>query len=239
MQTVLCGKTLSDRVDFFNSTAATDTGASIYWRNPQAIGGWPNVLLLSTTFDDSVPLQWVQAMTVEDPEIRTSADQVVEWIGEAYQQGNKYGGSCCMNEVTSDDTSWQGSESDDDVFETADNADITQDTTLSPTSTLVTMPKHTRGESIDSPLNPAPPPSDIFSSPPVAKPIQLPRGDRPLQKHSLSETIETVSSTTAAKIEYLPRARQETKHRTSHPQCSVEGSVIEPYQSATLVAKND
>lgn len=236
---MLCGKTLSDRIEFFNSTAPADTGASIYWRNPQAIGGWLNILLNSSTFDDNVPLHWVQDMTTEDPEVRPSADQLVEWISEAYQNGKKYGGSCCMNEVTSDDTSWQGSESDDDVFETADNAGNTQNTTLSPASTLVAVPGYAKDASIESPLQSASPQVNVQSSRPAAKPLSVPRAERHLPKHSLSETIETVSSTTAADIEDFPKAQQEAMRRSFQSQRPEEGSIVEPHKSATLVAKND
>jgi ankyrin repeat protein len=64
-------------------------------------------------------IKWIEKMTSLDASRRPKADDLVDQVSMEHNQRARYGRSCCFEDVQSDNTSWQGSIPEDDIFETA------------------------------------------------------------------------------------------------------------------------
>ncbi|KAF2117391.1 ankyrin repeat-containing domain protein [Lophiotrema nucula] len=121
--TILSGKSLQSKADFFGSL---DSPSAAYWLNHEAIRRWLTSLRDVSDHPDAPIYEWVESMTAIDANNRPTAEDLVIQISTSQTTGTRYGGTCCFDDFGSDDTSWEGSVPEDDIFETANTvSDVT------------------------------------------------------------------------------------------------------------------
>ncbi|CAN9270265.1 unnamed protein product [Alternaria alternata] len=144
--TVLTKKQLRSKAEFFQNKGTLSTN---YWQNPEAIQSWIAELSDESTSDQPL-LQWTGNMTASNPKLRLTAQDLQTMIAQEQAKGIHYSGPCCANEgVTgdgSDTTSWEGSQSGDETFQTAvlsngmsDAPTVINDTTTTSIGSDVTL----------------------------------------------------------------------------------------------------
>ncbi|RYO58371.1 hypothetical protein AA0113_g7774 [Alternaria arborescens] len=144
--TVLTKKQLRSKAEFFQNKGTLSTN---YWQNPEAIQSWIAELSNESTSDQPL-LQWIGNMTASNPKLRLTAQDLQTMIAQEQAKGIHYSGPCCANEgVTgdgSDTTSWEGSQSGDETFQTAvlsngmsDAPTVINDTTTTSIGSDVTL----------------------------------------------------------------------------------------------------
>ncbi|CAN9432399.1 unnamed protein product [Alternaria alternata] len=116
--TVLTKKQLRSKAEFFQTKGTLSTN---YWQNPEAIQSWIAELSDGSTIDQPL-LQWTGNMTASNPKLRLTAPDLQTMIAQEQAKGIHYSGPCCASEGMtgdgSDTTSWEGSQSGDETFQT-------------------------------------------------------------------------------------------------------------------------
>ena len=138
MQTVLMGICSEERKHFFQQS---HTHSTCYHDNQDAASDWIQ-LLSEKGEDDHEPLHWIKRMVVKEPWARIGAGDLFNEIVRSDGKGRYYG-PCCATSVEGADTSWHGSESEEDVI-----YDTSSATKSSPTLHTLSW------SSLDQPLTP-------------------------------------------------------------------------------------
>ena len=111
MQTVLMGVCPEERKRFFQQSY---TSSLCFHDNQDAVSDWIQILS-EKGGSDQEPLHWIKRMIVDEPSTRMDAgglfDEIMSFDGKS-----QYYGPCCSTAVESAESSWHGSDSEEDVI---------------------------------------------------------------------------------------------------------------------------
>jgi ankyrin repeat protein len=128
----LSGKLLEAKTEFFESLG---NPSAAYWRNHEAIGHWIDGLKDQSGVEEALLFDWVETMTAWNSSARPTAEDLVAQITTMSPGDIHYDRLCCFPDLDPDTTSWEGSVSDGDLFETAnttgDHTNLSMGATLS------------------------------------------------------------------------------------------------------------
>lgn len=178
-QTVLKGYTLEQKKVYFEARGSHSAAA---WDNRAALEDWISVLE-ETNFEHARPLDWVRKMTDEDPKARPDATTLYQdFAATTGDDEHMYCGLCCSDAMSSDCTSWHGSDVDEDVSGRPES--VTMNTTASGSRSGVSSPILDRTRSNDStpvPIRKLAPEIPRRPVPPIPTRCPSPRADHDLQ----------------------------------------------------------
>lgn len=117
MQTVLMGVCSEERKRFFQQNY---TSSTCFHNNQDAVSDWIQILTEKGESDQE-PLHWIKQMIVDEPSTRIEAGNLFDEI-MSFDGKSRYYGPCCGAVVESAESSWHGSDSEEDVINDTSSA---------------------------------------------------------------------------------------------------------------------
>ena len=140
MQTVLMGICSEERKRFFQQNY---TSSTCFHDNQDAVSDWIQILSEKGESDQE-PLHWIKRMIVDEPSTRIEAGDLFDEI-MSFDGKSRYYGPCCGTVVESAESSWHGSDSEEDVINDTSSA------TKSSSELNVLTPVSADGKRTDTP----------------------------------------------------------------------------------------
>ena len=140
MQTVLKGVSSEERKRFFQQNHTTST---CFHNNQDAVSDWIQILSEKSESDQE-PLHWIKQMILHEPSTRIEAGDLFDEI-MSFDGKSRYYGPCCGTIVESAESSWHGSDSEEDIINDTSSA------TKSSSELNVLTPVSAEGKQTDKP----------------------------------------------------------------------------------------